>query len=208
MAQLPQLLISGPYSVSPLQIPTIEETKGCYYIGSTSIPVKKDRPRRDVDDEYKPWLYVESPGQEGNVEWSYTPLDIFWQPIVHAHSDEHLFGLYRREGTLYIRSTNHFDGIVGGIYIPSTNVLTYSTYRHDFFCPNDPTPEAVRVCVDGGRDYLRILGEPGAYEIVTINLIGRTFHGDNVPLTEFTVPCSSNPPCSRRDYRGLTNAVD
>lgn len=166
---LPLLLTSGPYAVSPEQVPVIEDAKSCYYIGSSSIPNAKD----------------------GNLEkgWSYNPMDIFWCPVRHPESNEHIFGVFRRDGKVYIRGCNQFDGIVQGLYIPVSNILIYSVHVHDYFC----APQGPRVCVDGGRDYLKIGYEkPEDFTVVKINLTERTYHDESGNLTgEYILPCSS-----------------
>lgn len=144
-----KLYTSGPYCVSPDQIPIVEDAKNARYIGSSSIPNAKD----------------------GSLEkgWSNIPLDLFWQPEKHAESGEHLFGIFRREGQIFIRGANKFTGIVEGVYLPRDNILMYSCHVHDYFCAPDGM---TRVCVDGGRDYLRTgFTTPEDYESVTIDLI-------------------------------------
>lgn len=171
VSTLPRLLIEGPQYLSPENIRVVEEVKNARYIGASSIPVRKpteedkartprDRFTREVASDF---------------EWSYRPLSVFWQAVKHPDSGEHTFGLYLNDGKIMVRSTNMWSGIVTGVFIPSTNVLTYSTHRHDFYCPNDAVHDAPRVCIDGGRDYLRILGNSEDYECVTIDLVKRTF---------------------------------
>lgn len=175
------LLSSGPYSITPKQIPVVEDAKNCFYIGTSSVPNAKD----------------------GSLEkgWSYTPLDIFWTPIRHPESMSHMFGLFRREGKIWIRGVNEFDGKIQGVFIPSHNTLIYSCHVHDFFCPPEGIP---RVCVDGGRDYLKYNYEhANQFETCTIDLTERTFESEHFE-GHYTVPFSSHnlktePPYDKKD---------
>lgn len=45
-------------------------------------------------------------------------------------------------------------GRIGGVYHEATHAFAYSTYRHDFYQPHN-----FPVAVDGGRDYVRTVGD-------------------------------------------------
>ena len=63
-----------------------------------------------------------------------------------------------------------FEPVIDAVYIPSIDTVTYSRFQHDFFY----VPGA-NVAVDGGRAYLRILGDPADYRVVPYNLLTRSF---------------------------------
>lgn len=168
---LPKLYTSGPYAVSPEQIPVVEDARKCFYIGASSIPIKRDDPTSG---------------------WSYTPLDLFWCPVRHPVSNEHMFGLYRKDGQIMIRGVNGFNGVVTGVYVPANNILLYSIYRHDFFAPEGLPEGSPRVAVDGGRDYFRVVGNATDYQTVTIDLTERVYYGPDRKRKDFILPCSSH----------------
>lgn len=71
---------------------------------------------------------------------------------------------------LFITGMADFDPVIQAVYIPKIKTLTYSRYTHDFFY----VPRS-NVAVDGGLDYLRILGNPIDYATVKYNLLNKTF---------------------------------
>jgi hypothetical protein len=85
--------------------------------------------------------------------WSEQPIAIFWQvkPPVEGYS--HYFGLFTRDDKIMITDgSTAFSEPMSGIVANSGEVI-YSRYRHDFHYSADGS-----VAVDGGRDYMRCLG--------------------------------------------------
>lgn len=71
---------------------------------------------------------------------------------------------------LFITGMTDFDPVIQAVYIPKIKTLTYSRYTHDFFY----VPKS-NVAVDGGLDYLRIVGNPIDYVTVKYNLLTKKF---------------------------------
>ena len=103
--------------------------------------------------------------------WSENPGQVFYDPEPPKKEYAHFFAyyFYPNGGKLVVTGQPHFDPIVDAMYEPTPEgaVLVWSRFRHDFVrSPVSPN------CIDGGRDYLRCLGDP---EIVKLNLFEKTF---------------------------------
>lgn len=78
---------------------------------------------------------------------------IFWQTTPPVEGYSNYFGLFVRDGQGYITSgATAFDKPIDAIVTPTGEVV-YSRYRHDF-----RKAETADFYVDGGRDYMRIVG--------------------------------------------------
>lgn len=91
--------------------------------------------------------------------WVNEPVSIFYQPnpnITLGHS--HYFGLFIRNGIRYItKGDNAFSEPIVGI-VGKDGEVVYSRYRWDFRALSDKSG-----CIDGGRDYLKIIGGEGCF---------------------------------------------
>ena len=85
--------------------------------------------------------------------WSESPVAIFWQETPPVEGYSHYFGLFSQNGSLMITDgSSAFSEPISGIVADNGEVI-YSRYRHDFHYSTDNS-----VAVDGGRDYMRCLG--------------------------------------------------
>lgn len=84
-----------------------------------------------------------------------------------GHTDFIGFGYVQRNPCV-VGITN-FDPIIDALYIRSQDELVYSSYRNDCCC--DSTG---KFSIDGGRDYTRISGNPGEWEVVKYNYLTQT----------------------------------
>lgn len=112
----------------PFNVGEVEKKHGAKYVGQFCVKVKGGR----WSDEMIPIFYVETPEKP---EYS------------------NYFGLFVRNGKAYITDgVSAFSEPIVGI-VGSTGAVVYSRCRHDFrSLPNDEGS------IDGGRDYLRVLG--------------------------------------------------
>jgi hypothetical protein len=86
--------------------------------------------------------------------WSEVPAAIFWQEIVPVEGYSNYFGIIDQNGTLYITSgASAFSEPIEGI-VARNGEVNFSRYRRDFHYSADQS-----IAVDGGRDYLRVLGD-------------------------------------------------
>ncbi len=147
-------------------IAAIAASKNAEYLGDTQIPVR--------------------PTPEGaRPDWSSHPVALFWQadpPTNFAN----LFVAWRKmDNKLYIAGPNGFDGVVEAVYTTCKPwYVSYSAYGHDFHAIGPSSS----ICVDGGRDYMRIVGERGEYAVGKLDLITRTLYdSDGEPIGECKV---------------------
>lgn len=86
--------------------------------------------------------------------WSETPAAIFWQETPPVEGYSNYFGILDQSGTIYITSgASAFSEPIEGI-VARNGEVNFSRSRHDFHSSADGS-----VMVDGGRDYMRILGD-------------------------------------------------
>jgi hypothetical protein len=86
--------------------------------------------------------------------WSEQPVAIFWQETPPVEGYSNYFGVFVQDDTVYITSgASAFAEPIEGIVARNGEVI-FSRYRHDYHSSTDGS-----VTVDGGRDYLRVLGD-------------------------------------------------
>jgi hypothetical protein len=86
--------------------------------------------------------------------WSDSPVAIFWQETPPVEGYSNYFGILEQHGTLLITSgASAFSEPIEGI-VARNGEVNFSRYRHDFHYSTDGS-----VAVDGGRDYMRVLGD-------------------------------------------------
>ncbi len=62
-----------------------------------------------------------------------------------------------------------FEPEISAVLDIKADVLMYSRFQHDFF----GTPD---VKVDGGQEYMRVVGDPENLAVVSYNLLSKTYH--------------------------------
>lgn len=79
---------------------------------------------------------------------------VFWQETPPVEGYSHYFALVFQGGTLFIANgASAFDSPIIGV-VARDGEIVYSRHRHDFRTSKDGS-----VTVDGGRDYLKLVGE-------------------------------------------------
>lgn len=116
--------------------------------GSTYQPIDVKR----VEKKYNA-TYVGDFCLKTKNGWSDSPVAIFWQETPPVEGYSNYFGIFVQNDTLYITSgASAFAEPIDGIVADNGEVI-FSRYRHDFHESSDHS-----VMVDGGRDYMRVLG--------------------------------------------------
>lgn len=107
---------------------------------------------------------------------------LFFQELIPTHipGATNWFGYYwtpEDNSKLHIFGMPTFDPVIEAVLVKKSNTLIYSRYQHDFFY--DPSGT---VAVDGGREYMRIVGNREDYTRVHFNLLTKKFqyHNDKV----------------------------
>lgn len=94
---------------------------------------------------------------------------IFWSEKLPkgVKNAEHFFTFYWNDRDLRVTGLPNFDPVIDAV-ITRDNSLIYSRCQHDFFSHGG-------VAVDGGREYVRIVGNYSDYEKVKFNLLTKKF---------------------------------
>lgn len=148
------------------EILSIEAAREADYIGDSQMPI------REVPEGVTP-------------EWSRQAAAFFWQANPPP-GYKSIFAVVHQPGKgVVIMGPNGFDGVVEAVYSASKPYyVSYSAHGHDFHSI-DPMGN---VCVDGGRNYMRIVGDPGTYHVGKLDLITRTLYDqDGEPIGECKV---------------------
>ena len=113
----------------PIDVKKVEEKYNAKYVGDFCLKTK-------------------------NGNWSESPAAIFWQETPPIEGYCNYFGLIVQDGTIYITSgASAFSEPIEGV-VARNGEVNFSRYRHDFHYSEDGS-----IAVDGGRDYLRVLGD-------------------------------------------------
>lgn len=92
--------------------------------------------------------------KDRNGEYTTQTVAIFWQETPPVQGYSHYLGLLWRDDTLMITSgETAFDSPITAL-VASNGEIVYSRHRHDFRTSKDGS-----VTIDGGRDYVRIVGD-------------------------------------------------
>lgn len=87
--------------------------------------------------------------------------DIYYRETPHPEFGNHYFGLYRNpysdNAEIMITNADKVESLDFDM-IEIDGVLHYSQHRHDFYSVGD-------VSLDGGRSYLRLVGNVSAYPV-------------------------------------------
>ena len=85
------------------------------------------------------------------------PMDIFYRETPHPTFGNHYFGLYPREGEVYITDADYIEEVEFGMVKDESGVFQYSQFRHDYRTFNNGA------MIDGGRAYIR-----GSAHVITV----------------------------------------
>ena len=97
--------------------------------------------------------------------WSDEPVAVFYQPHPKEAHHKHYFGLFYRDGHVYIcDATSAVEEVIQGTEAEDGEII-FSRFRHDYRTSKDGT-----AMVDGGRDYFKHWGKP-----VRLKVIGPDF---------------------------------
>ena len=121
----------------------LERNKG------TQLPIKVDA----VEQKYNAKYVGDFCLKTASGGWTESPVAIFWQETPPVKGYSHYFGLFFQDGKIMITDgASAFHDKISGIVADNGEVI-FSRYRHDFHYSTDNS-----VAVDGGRDYMRCLG--------------------------------------------------
>jgi len=98
-----------------------------------------------------------------DTEYQGTPMSVFYGATAHPLSHSRYMAFFHKvndpyatklETTAYVMDGSFIEAqLIKGIVTDDDKII-YSRHRHDYFCHGE-------VCIDGGRDYTRIVGAIG-----------------------------------------------
>jgi hypothetical protein len=99
--------------------------------------------------------------------WAASPAQIYYQEEPPQEGYSNYFAIVQQEGQVFITTGASVVGIpIHGVMLKSGEVI-YSRYGHDY-----RSASTGDVSVDGGLEYMRILGDPSTYDRVTLTIKG------------------------------------
>lgn len=120
-----------------------------------------------VEEKYRAKFICETQIRSKEGGWSDIPVQIYHQPMRTDPSHNEHFAIYIYGDHLMIADGSSAAEPMDAVRIKSSGEIIYSRFRHDF-----RGASTANVFVDGGRDYIRIVGDPALYERVRLGIVG------------------------------------